>query len=316
MAIIYRTAGAWGAGKGANLTADEVDGNFNDLDTRLVEVETNPPAAIYPVEFEVTDGNQLYVHMSDYSILGPYTLPSGAWQYKGAWQSGYTYYVNDVITVAGLGTFLVVYQHVSDTTFDPFANDGAGHDYYKQMLDVPAVARWRGEWEAGEDYLQYDLFKVSLPLEVAGVYQVAVAHTADITFDPDAATLPSGGLPYYEFLFAFPTKRIEIAPNFFPPYGESAVLYEFIVSRGMILPAGAVESAARASAASDGEAVWYITKNNYPVGTITFDASTTGAISVPHDVEFESGDVLGFVTPEEQDPTLGRVAVNLVGTLI
>lgn len=38
--IIYRTAGAWGAGKGSNLTAAEVDGNFYDLEERLEAVET------------------------------------------------------------------------------------------------------------------------------------------------------------------------------------------------------------------------------------------------------------------------------------
>ena len=48
MTITYRTAGAWGPGKGANLTAAEVDGNFHGLATRLVAVETNPaqPAQI------------------------------------------------------------------------------------------------------------------------------------------------------------------------------------------------------------------------------------------------------------------------------
>ena len=31
MTITYRTPGAWGPGKGANLTAAEVDGNFHGL---------------------------------------------------------------------------------------------------------------------------------------------------------------------------------------------------------------------------------------------------------------------------------------------
>jgi hypothetical protein len=39
MAIIYRTSGSWGAGKGSNLTAAEVDGNFSDSDTRVVTLE-------------------------------------------------------------------------------------------------------------------------------------------------------------------------------------------------------------------------------------------------------------------------------------
>lgn len=38
--IIYRTAGLWGAGKGVNLTAAEVDANFYDLEERLEALET------------------------------------------------------------------------------------------------------------------------------------------------------------------------------------------------------------------------------------------------------------------------------------
>lgn len=38
--IIYRTSGTWGAGKGSNLTAAEVDGNFYDLEERVETLET------------------------------------------------------------------------------------------------------------------------------------------------------------------------------------------------------------------------------------------------------------------------------------
>lgn len=39
MTVTYRTAGAWGSGKGANLTAAEVDGNFYDHEQRIEDLE-------------------------------------------------------------------------------------------------------------------------------------------------------------------------------------------------------------------------------------------------------------------------------------
>ncbi|TCN30352.1 hypothetical protein [Sinorhizobium americanum] len=74
MTIIYRTAGAWGAGKGSNLTPDEVDENFYDHEQRIAEMEENPPS---PVEISnITQaGNTITVHMSDGSTFGPFNLP-------------------------------------------------------------------------------------------------------------------------------------------------------------------------------------------------------------------------------------------------
>ena len=46
MPLIYRNAGPWGPGKGARLTSLEADGNVYDLDSRLRNVELNPPAAV------------------------------------------------------------------------------------------------------------------------------------------------------------------------------------------------------------------------------------------------------------------------------
>ena len=46
MPLVYRNAGAWGAGKGARLTSLEADGNVYDLDVRVQSLEQNPPLAI------------------------------------------------------------------------------------------------------------------------------------------------------------------------------------------------------------------------------------------------------------------------------
>lgn len=64
MALVYRGNGAWGTGKGANLTAAEFDGNTWDLDQRIVALETNPAA---PVEISniTQSGTTVTIHLSN-----------------------------------------------------------------------------------------------------------------------------------------------------------------------------------------------------------------------------------------------------------
>jgi hypothetical protein len=42
----------------------------------------------------------------------------------------------DVLTYGGR-TYLVIFDHTSDVSFDPGANDGEGHDYYRLLLANP-----------------------------------------------------------------------------------------------------------------------------------------------------------------------------------
>ncbi|MBB4520469.1 UNVERIFIED_ORG: hypothetical protein M2435_001249 [Rhizobium sophorae] len=72
--ITFRTAGAWGAGKGSNLTPAEVDGNFYDLDGRVTDLEDNPPTPNQIADI-TQDGNQITIVMDDASTFGPFTLP-------------------------------------------------------------------------------------------------------------------------------------------------------------------------------------------------------------------------------------------------
>lgn len=74
MAIIYRTAGAWGAGKGSNLTAAEVDENFYDHEGRIDALETNPPEPNEITNITIS-GTQITFHFADTTTIGPLTLP-------------------------------------------------------------------------------------------------------------------------------------------------------------------------------------------------------------------------------------------------
>lgn len=70
----YRTAGVWGAGKGSNLTPEEVDESFWALVERLVALETNPPAPVEISNIELV-GTQLTIYLEDGTEYGPYTVP-------------------------------------------------------------------------------------------------------------------------------------------------------------------------------------------------------------------------------------------------
>jgi hypothetical protein len=136
MALIYRTAGPWGAGKGANLVAGEVDGNFYDVDQRVVVLEDTMPEAANGIAFFSVTGNQFYVHMTDGTVQGPFVLPQVAWNFRGDWLPSTDYNANDVVTANG-SVYLILVGHVSAEEFDAGANDGAGHDYYGRLLTNP-----------------------------------------------------------------------------------------------------------------------------------------------------------------------------------
>jgi hypothetical protein len=136
MPIIYRTAGPWGAGKGANLVAGEVDGNFYEINNRLITTEAAIPTLVSISFFEVA-GNSFYIHMSNGTIQGPFTLPQLAWNFRGAWTPNTVYYVNDVVTING-SVYMVTFNHVSALVFDPYATDGQGHPYYGLLLTEPS----------------------------------------------------------------------------------------------------------------------------------------------------------------------------------
>lgn len=74
MTMTYRSAGPWGAGKGANLTAAEVDGNFWDHEGRINGLETSPTPPNGISNITVT-GSQMFIYLDDATVLGPLTLP-------------------------------------------------------------------------------------------------------------------------------------------------------------------------------------------------------------------------------------------------
>lgn len=134
MPLIYRNAGAWGAGKGARLTSVEADGNVFDLHSRLQNIEDNPPAAVGIDHFTVV-GNALTIVLTNGTSQGPFTLPSAQWRWAGEWQPLTNYYALDLVGNAG-SIYLVQHNHTSDAAFAADAEDILGFRYAR--LIAPA----------------------------------------------------------------------------------------------------------------------------------------------------------------------------------
>lgn len=144
MTIVYRDV------KGSNLTPDEVDGNFHDLDDRVDAIENNPPEARGIAEVtQSIDGGSLTFEMTDSTTEGPFTLPSFGLVFRGEWQPTTNYSVNDIVTANG-AVYLVIFAHTSEATFDPGANNGMGNDYYGLLLETPETTIPAG---GGEGYV-------------------------------------------------------------------------------------------------------------------------------------------------------------------
>lgn len=130
MSITYRTDGAWGSGKGANLTAAEVDRNFNDLDGRVTSLETDPPEA-NSIENVTQSGGVATFHLSDGSTFNV-NLPTATIRFRGDYTASTAYNVNDLVNAPGYGLYLVLIAHTAPSTFDPDLSDTSG-DYYQQV---------------------------------------------------------------------------------------------------------------------------------------------------------------------------------------
>lgn len=156
MTITFRTTDndKWGAGKGANLTSAEVDLNFWELLSRIVDIESEMPDAAVGIDHFSVNGSAFTVHMSDGTTRGPYTLPTAKFVLLGEWEPNTTYAAQVFVTNGG-NTYLVNVAHTSAETFDPGAVIGAEEIYgllpYPVDVDVNVGFFFPGQPGAGID---------------------------------------------------------------------------------------------------------------------------------------------------------------------
>src|SRR4030095_2933991 len=123
MTIVYVTTGAWGAGTGTPNSAAQVDGNFYDVDQRIVNLIAETGKLIDHVTYS---SNSITFYYTD-ATTQVIPLPVATLQYVGVWMNS-TPFVRGQLFTAQNGFFQVLLDHVTPAypaPFDPNATDGS-----------------------------------------------------------------------------------------------------------------------------------------------------------------------------------------------
>ena len=140
MTVVYVTTGAWGAGTGTPNSAAQVDGNFYDVDQRIVGL-TADMAEGKRIDHISYTSNSMTVHYTDGSSE-VIPLPIATLSLVGPWMNSHTYLRGQMVMYATLGIFQVLQDHTSPPSpapFDPNAVDGSLNPLYQlwiPLLDI------------------------------------------------------------------------------------------------------------------------------------------------------------------------------------
>src|SRR5512139_1097480 len=114
MAVVYRTDDAtrWGSGLGRPLHPGELDQNFWDVLQRLTALETSPPVPVSIASISY-DAGTITINLNNGSSFGPFALPVAMPKWMGSWFNSTAYKYHDLVSVARIGIFMVLVDHVS-----------------------------------------------------------------------------------------------------------------------------------------------------------------------------------------------------------
>ena len=267
----------WGTGAGTDLTPTQVDINFWVLYTALAALQDHAENNAGISSIMVT-GNQMTVLLQNHVALGPFTLPTAAFNFRGEWQADAAYNINDVFTADG-ALYLVIFQ-VQDAGAAPFfagANDGNGHDFYAPILAAPD-SELPADGNPGA-FLQLTL------LDSPGSV-VWTNLTRNIAF------------------------YLETAPN------PNEQIVRYIFTESTTFPVGLTGSRAGYGTPPTADQAYELFQNGASIGTITFTPSPDEpTFTFPVAITFQPGDVLEILAPSVPDPHMTLIAMTLVGTL-
>jgi hypothetical protein len=125
MTIVYVTTGAWGGGTGTPNSAAQVDGNFYDLDQRIVDLNADLAEGKMIDSVSYTDISMTFHFTDGTSQVIP--LPIATLSYVGPWSNSTPYVRGNMISAAN-GFYQVLENHTTPappTPFDPNATDGS-----------------------------------------------------------------------------------------------------------------------------------------------------------------------------------------------
>ncbi|HMF26165.1 MAG TPA: hypothetical protein VKG24_29155 [Pseudolabrys sp.] len=138
MTIVYVTTGAWGSGTGTPNSAAQVDGNFYDVDQRIVALNADL-AEGKRIDTVTYTSSSMTFHFTD-GTTQVIPLPVATLQYAGEWQNSTPYTRSNLVTVKGLGLYQVLEDHTTPAPpapFDPTATDGSTDNNPLYGLWVP-----------------------------------------------------------------------------------------------------------------------------------------------------------------------------------
>src|SRR5262245_22412062 len=124
MTIVYVTTGAWGSGTGSPIAAATVDGNFYDVDQRIVTLNTEL-ATGKRIDTVTYTSNSMTFHFTDGSSQ-VIALPIATLSYVGAWTNSTPYQRNQMFS-ANNGFYQFLENHTTPAPpapFNPNATDG------------------------------------------------------------------------------------------------------------------------------------------------------------------------------------------------
>src|SRR4249920_3246615 len=124
MTITYVTTGGWGTGSGTPNSAAQVDGNFYDVDQRIVALNADL-AEGKRIDFVTYTSNSMTFHFTD-GTSQVIPLPVATLEYVGVWTND-TPYQRGQMVVADNGFYQVLENHTtpaSPAPFDPAATTG------------------------------------------------------------------------------------------------------------------------------------------------------------------------------------------------
>ena len=126
MTIFYVTTGAWGTGSGTPNSAAQVDGNFYDLDQRVVSLNADLAEGKRIESMSYTSNSMTFYFTDGTSEVIP--LPIATLTLAGEWLNSKSYSRGEMVTYSPLGIFQVLQNHTTPPAPAPFDPNAVGVD--------------------------------------------------------------------------------------------------------------------------------------------------------------------------------------------
>lgn len=270
--IVFRGAGAWGAGVGRNLHVSEFDGNNYAIKLAIEDLIANPVQPNQISGIDVT-GNVMTITLEGGAEFGPFTLPIAEFHDRGAWADDTDYVYGDIFT-NGTGLYMVLQDHTSAAPFNPAATNGFGA-LYRTLFDASGLTMTYlddGYPPGGTDLHTFEVFSVP----DLGVYMVLSDHVALSDFNPNAEDDDAN--PLYKKIFSAietAVARIQIQYAGALP-SDSSLMWKYIQddTRDLVLPVNFVGCSAHIETAVSSDIEIDFVYAGDIVGTLVFAVGT------------------------------------------